>query len=109
MIATVEPVAPLPDAVYRDGVDAVTAADLTRPLPWLKSGSYLADVVGKGRAEAAAAFECLLVGGEPPSLLEGSFSNVLLWYGRRLVGPPRGLALAGVTLRSVLSRCRRIG
>ncbi len=81
VIATVEPVAPLPDAVYRDGVDAVTAADLTRPLPWLKSGSYLADVVGKGRAEAAAAFECLLVGGEPPTLLEGSFSNVLLWDG----------------------------
>ena len=109
VVATVSESAPLPDGHYRAGVDVVTAGDLHRSLPWLKSGSYLASVAAKSRAEAAGAFECLFLGGESPSLLEGSFSNILAWDGTRLTAVPKGQALPGVTLAAVLATAAELG
>ena len=106
VIASVTAVSPQPAHVFERGVDVVTAADLGRPLPWLKSGSYLASVAAKMRAEKAGAFECLLVGGEPARLLEGSFSNVLVWDGR--VSSPRRPARGWLASRR-RSWCRRHG
>jgi branched-subunit amino acid aminotransferase/4-amino-4-deoxychorismate lyase len=93
---------PLPDSVYRDGVPVVASARFARSTPHLKSGSYLSSVRAKDFAESAGAFECILLGGEPPRLLEGSFSNVLAWDGARLSCPPEGGRLPGVTLHVVL-------
>jgi branched-chain amino acid aminotransferase len=109
VVGTVVETTPLPAARYRDGVDVVTAADLRRPLPWLKSGSYLASVAAKGRAEAAGAFECLFGAGEPASLLEGTFSNILGWDGVRLTVVPARQALPGVTQAAVLAAAADLG
>lgn len=109
VIASVTAVAHQPAHVYERGVEIVTAADLGRPLPWLKSGSYLASVAAKMRAEDARAFECLLVGGEPARLLEGSFSNVLTWDGARLVSAPARSRLVGVTETVVVQAARTLG
>lgn len=97
VIASVTAISPQPAHAFERGVEVVTAADLGRPLPWLKSGSYLASVVAKRRAENAGAFECLLLDGEPARLLEGSFSNVLVWDGACLVSAPARSRLVGVT------------
>ncbi len=109
VIASVTAVAPQPAHVFERGVDVVTAADLGRPLPWLKSGSYLASVAAKMRAEEAGAFECLLVSREPVRLLEGSFSNVLIWDGACLVSAPARSRLVGVTETVVVQAARTMG
>lgn len=109
VIASVTAISPQPAHVYERGVDVVTAADLCRPLPWLKSGSYLASVAAKMRAESAGAFECLLVGGESARLLEGSFTNVLVWDGARLVSAPARSRLVGVTETVVVQAARTMG
>lgn len=109
VIASVTAVSPQPAQMFERGVDAVTAADLGRPLPWLKSGSYLASVAAKMRAEEAGVFECLLVGGEPARLLEGSFSNVLAWDGACLVSMPARSRLVGVTETVVVQAARTLG
>ncbi len=102
IVASVTEHVPLPDLAYRDGVSVVASARFARSTPHLKSGSYLSSVRAKDFAESAGAFECILLGGEPPRLLEGSFSNVLAWDGARLSCPPEGGRLPGVTLQVVL-------
>lgn len=109
VIASVAAVSPQPAHVFERGVDVVTAADLCRPLPWLKSGSYLASVAAKMRAENSGAFECLLMGGEPARLLEGSFTNVLVWDGAYLVSAPARSRLVGVTETVVVQGARTMG
>jgi branched-subunit amino acid aminotransferase/4-amino-4-deoxychorismate lyase len=109
VIASVAAVSPQPALVFERGVDVVTVTDLYRPLPWLKSGSYLASVAAKMRAENAGAFECLLVSGEPVRLLEGSFTNVLVWDGVRLVSAPALSRLVGVTETVVVQAARTMG
>lgn len=95
--------------VYASGVRVVSAEGLLRPSPRLKSGNYLASVRAKALAESAGAFECILVDGEPPRILEGSFSNVLLWDGEALVSPPECGRLPGVTAGVVLEEAARAG
>ncbi len=109
VVARVDGVTGFEERWYERGVGVITAADLHRPLPWLKSGSYLASVAAKARAEEAGAFECLLMGGEPPGLTEGSFSNLLLWDGEALVSPPAGHRLPGVTVGVVVEEARVMG
>jgi branched-subunit amino acid aminotransferase/4-amino-4-deoxychorismate lyase len=93
--------APYPSDLYSSGAQVVTVQGLDRPLARLKSGSYLASVAAKALAEQAGAFEAVLSRGEPPELLEGSFSNILLWDGSALVTPPADRVLPGVTLAEV--------
>ena len=57
-------------------------------MPHLKSGNYLASVAAKQRAETAGAYECLLTAGDPPEVLEGATSNILMWDGSALVSTP---------------------
>lgn len=102
VVASVTEHVPLPDSVYRDGVAVVASGRFARSTPHLKSGSYLSSVRAKDFAESVGAFECILLNGEPPRLLEGSFSNVLAWDGARLSCPPEGRRLPGVTLHAVL-------
>ena len=107
--ATVTESPPMTPAFYERGVDVVAAAGFGRAAPRLKSGNYLPSIRAKAHAEAAGAFECLLVAGEPPCLLEGSFSNVLLWDGEGLVCPPEGDRLPGVTLGALLEVASSLG
>lgn len=100
---------PLGSDVYASGVRVVSREGLLRPSPSLKSGNYLASVRAKALAESAGAFECVLVDGRPPRVLEGSFSTVLLWDGETLVCPPEDGRLPGVTAGVVLEEAVRAG
>ncbi|MHB9149237.1 MAG: aminotransferase class IV [Thermoleophilia bacterium] len=108
-VASVMKSAPASAAMYRNGVDVVAAAGFVRPAPQLKSGSYLSSVRAKSYAESVGAFECILLDGQPPRLLEGSFSNVLVWDGTRLSCPREGDRLPGVTLGVVLQVAAGLG
>lgn len=101
--------APPAGDVYAPGVRVVSGGGFPRPMPRLKSGNYLASVRAKGLAESAGAFECILVEGEPPRIVEGSFSNVLLWDGEALVSPPEVGRLPGVTVGVVLEEAALAG
>jgi branched-subunit amino acid aminotransferase/4-amino-4-deoxychorismate lyase len=109
VVASVSESAPPATEIYERGVKVVTAGDVQRSLPGLKSGNYLASVRAKAHAESAGAFECLLTTGTPPVILEGSYCNVLLWDGAGLVTPPPEGRLPGVTLGVVLSAARDLG
>jgi len=106
-VASVSAAAPLDPAFYSEGVGVIVAPDLARSLPRHKSGSYLAGVEGKRRAERAGAFECLLARGE--ELLEGAFSNLLLVTEAGLRRVPSGSALEGVTMVTVLEEAVGLG
>lgn len=108
-VASVMKNAPVSPAIYRNGVDVVAAAGFVRPAPHLKSGSYLSSVRAKSYAESVGSFECILLEGEPPRLLEGSFSNVLAWDGTRLLCPREEERLPGVTLGVVLEVAAGLG
>lgn len=109
VVASAAESAPPAGEVYASGVRVVSAGGLLRPSPWLKSGNYLASVRAKALAESAGAFECILVAGDPPRILEGSFSNVLLCDGEALVSPPEVGRLPGVTVGVVLEEAARAG
>ena len=106
-IASVSAAAPFDPAFYSEGVAVIVARDLARPLPRHKSGSYLASVEGKRRAERAGAFECLFARGE--ELLEGAFSNLLLVTEKGLRRAPFGSVLEGVTLATVVEEGADLG
>lgn len=109
VIASVSETMPLSAAAYEPGVRLVTSRGCPRPLPSLKSGNYLASVVAKGLAEAAGAFECLLVDEGPDAVLEGSFSNVLAWDGRGIACPADERRLPGVTLGVLMEEASALG
>ncbi len=106
-IASVSSTAPLDPGLYTEGVAVVGAPGLARPLPRHKSGSYLASIEGKRRAERAGAFECLFAHGE--ELLEGAFSNLLLVTETGLRRVPSGSVLEGVTMAAVLEEAVGLG
>jgi len=109
VVASVVESAPMPAATYLAGVDVVTATGFARSVPRLKSGNYLASIRAKEYAESVGAFECIMAAGDPPRLLEGSFSNVLVWDGARLECPAEGDHLPGVILGVVLQIGRELG
>jgi branched-subunit amino acid aminotransferase/4-amino-4-deoxychorismate lyase len=109
VIGTLYETAPYPADVYTAGVPVVTGQGLCRPLPGLKSGSYLASVRARARAAAAGAFEAVLTAGDPPELLEGSFTSLIFWDGERLVVPSQERVLPGVTAAEVLAVAREAG
>ena len=109
VIATVTSSASVPPEVYQRGVAVVSDGRWQRVLPHLKSGNHLAGVVAKRRAETAGAFECLLTAGDPPEVLEGASSNILVWDGSALVSTPAEGRLAGVTLAAVATAATKAG
>ncbi len=109
VIAGVSETTPLSAAAYQAGVRLVSSRGCPRPLPGLKSGNYLVSVAAKARAEAAAAFECLLVDEKSDVVLEGSFSNVLAWDGRGIACPGGEGRLPGVTLGVVVEEASALG
>jgi branched-subunit amino acid aminotransferase/4-amino-4-deoxychorismate lyase len=109
VIAALHETSPYPAEVYTGGVPASLVGGVCRPLPWLKSGSYLASVKARAQAAADGSFEGIFSEGDPPEILEGSFSNVILWDGDRLVTPPHQRVLPGVTCGEILEVAREAG
>ncbi len=97
-VLLVEPLAPLPAAIYTDGVAVITtrtdrAADAA---PGAKVTNYLANMLALQRAKAAGCYEALLLDSEG-LVLEGTTSNFFLVIDGELLTPPKGLILSGIT------------
>jgi branched-chain amino acid aminotransferase len=103
-VILVEPITPLPGAVYRDGVKVVTvrterAADAA---PGAKVSNYLGSMLALKQAHAAGAHEALIVNARG-AIAEGATSNFFLLHGGALVTPPEEAGiLAGITRAHVL-------
>jgi branched-chain amino acid aminotransferase len=103
-VILVEPITPLPAALYRDGVSVVTvrtdrAADAA---PGAKVSNYLASMLALQRARAAGAHEALILDAEGHAL-EGTTSNFFLVTGGALLTAPVGQILAGITRAHVIA------
>lgn len=102
----------LPNAsVYREGVavlivDAPRATDGTAA-QGAKASNYLANLLALKDAKARGAYEPLFVHGD--EVLEGGTSNVFVVEGERLLTPPLGRILGGITRKYVLEVARSVG
>jgi branched-chain amino acid aminotransferase len=103
-VILVEPLGPLPAALYRDGVRAITTR-LDRPAdaaPGAKITNYLASLLAVQSAKAQGAHEALLLDARG-DVIEGATSNVFVVHEGALVTPPEDAGiLAGITRAQVL-------
>lgn len=92
-VVLVEPLTPLPTALYRDGIAVITvltqrAVDATAYAQGAKVGNYLASLLALRDAKAAGAHEALILDAAG-HVLEGTTSNLFV------VEPARGQSSAG--------------
>ena len=110
-VILVEPFTPLPSALYRDGVRAVTTR-LDRPAdaaPGAKITNYLASLLAVQRAKAQGAHEALLLDARG-DVLEGATSNVFIAHDGALITPPEDAGiLAGITRALVIDLAGELG
>jgi branched-chain amino acid aminotransferase len=107
-LITAAPYEPPAEELYRRGVSTLLLPepwiDSRSPLAGLKSLSYQANRLALLRAEAAGAFEALLLN-ERGRLAEGSRSNVIVALADGLFTPPAGDGcLAGTVRRRLLEQ-----
>ncbi len=100
------PYSPPPSAAYREGVPVIVLLepwiDSRSPLAGLKSLSYQANRLALARAEAAGAFEALMLN-ERGRLVEGSRSNLIVALEDGLFTPPvKDGCLPGTVRRRLL-------
>lgn len=110
-VILVEPIKPLPAALYREGAKVVTvrterAADAA---PGAKVGNYLGGMLALQQARAEGAHEALIVDARG-AILEGATSNFFVTIGSALVTPPEGAGiLAGITRAQVIEIASTLG
>lgn len=110
-VILVEPLTPLPAALYRDGVKVSTirterAADAA---PGAKVGNYLGGMLALAQARAAGAHEALILDAHG-AIVEGATSNFFVARGARLSTPPEKAGiLAGITRARVLDVAAALG
>jgi D-alanine transaminase len=99
---------PVPEAMLRTGVAAITATDTRWARRDIKSTALLANVLLKKLAADAGAFETILV--EDGALTEGSSTTVHVIRHGRLHTPPNGHQILPGTTRDVVGElAARIG
>ncbi len=98
---------PFPAAIYDAGIAAVRIV-AARPLPNVKSSSYLVSVLARAEAAKRGADEALLIDGLG-HLLEGATSNALLVKDGLVSTPTTTAILAGVTRGQLLAIAARLG
>ena len=110
-VILVEPFTPLPGALYRDGVRAITTR-LDRPadsVPGAKITNYLASLLAVQSAKAQGAHEALLLDAHG-QVIEGATSNVFVVHDGALVTPPEDAGiLVGITRAQVLDIAGELG
>lgn len=110
-VILVEPFTPLPAALYRDGVRAVTTR-LDRPAdaaPGAKITNYLASLLAVQAAKAQGAHEALLLDARG-EVIEGATSNVFIVHDGALTTPPETAGiLAGITRAQVIDVAGELG
>src|SRR5262249_41434899 len=103
-VILVEPLIPLPVALYRDGakVSLVQTSRAADAAPGAKVSNYLGSMLALKQAKAVGAHEALIVGVEG-AIVEGATSNLFGVRGGALVTPPEEAGiLAGSTRARVL-------
>jgi branched-chain amino acid aminotransferase len=107
----VEPLEPLPKAVYRDGVAVVTvrterACDAAHGA---KVGNYLGSLLALREARAQGAHEALILD-TAGRVVEGTTSNVFIVRGGEISTPPAEAGiLLGITRAHVIELCAELG
>ena len=108
VFAYATPLPPLDPRVLAEGVSAVTLPDERWARCDIKSTSLLGNVLAKGRAQTAGAFEAILVA--DGWLREGSSTTVMLVKDGVLLAPPDSpRVLPGTTRDFVFSLAARLG
>ncbi len=103
-----QPISPHPEAMFLDGVDAITVSDNRWGRCDIKSTSLLPNVLANQAAHADGAFEALYV--RDGIVLEGSHSN--LWAvhrGRLITYPASNYILAGISRARVFEIAHELG
>ena len=110
-VILVEPLVPLPTALYRDGIAVVTvrterAADAARGA---KVGNYLASLLALKEAKARGAQEAIILDAAG-RVVEGTTSNVFLARGGELRTPPEQASLLpGITRAHLIEIAGELG
>lgn len=108
VFAMVSPLKPHPAAVYRDGLAAITLADIRWGACQIKSIALLANVLARQEAMDRGAADAILV--RDGYLTEGTASNVFLVMAGVLLTPRRDQRiLPGITRDLVLELAQRHG
>jgi branched-chain amino acid aminotransferase len=111
-VVLVEPLEPLPSAVYRDGVAVITvrterASDAAQGAA--KVGNYLGSLLALREARARGAHEALILDAHG-RVVEGTTSNVFVVRGGELFTPPAEAGiLLGITRAHVLELWHELG
>lgn len=99
LIVYVEPLSPLPDEWYTDGVKVITLEE-ERFLPGSKSLAYISAIIAQKRAAEANAIEALYID-RNSHVREGTTTNIFAFYGNEVVTPQVNI-LPGVTRSRVI-------
>jgi branched-chain amino acid aminotransferase len=111
-VILVEPLEPLPSAVYRDGVAVITirterASDAAQGAA--KVGNYLGSLLALREARARGAHEALILDAQG-RVVEGTTSNVFVVRGGELFTPPAEAGiLLGITRAHILELAHELG
>lgn len=108
VFAMSSPLAPLPPALFEEGVSAVTLPDERWLHCDIKSTSLLGNVLAKQAAVEAGAFECVMF--RDGRLTEGASSNIWVVRDGTVIAPPRDhLILEGIRYGLVRELCEAQG
>jgi len=101
IFAMASPLKPLPDAPYREGISAITCADIRWSACHIKSIALLANVLVRQQAVAQGATDAILV--RDGYVTEAAASNVFLVCDRLLLTPRKDhRILPGITRELIL-------
>jgi D-alanine transaminase len=108
IFAMSQPLAPVPEALLRDGVPAITVSDIRWSRCDIKAITLLPNVLMSQQAIDAGAAEAIVV--RDDTVLEGASSNIFAVKAGTVITPPTGcLLLPGITRDLVLELCARNG
>lgn len=103
LLVYVEPLTPLPEAWYTDGVKVITVQE-ERYKPGSKSLAYISAIIAQKRAREADAIEALYLDRDN-NVREGTTTNIFAFYNDTVITPEEQI-LPGVTRGRVLEILR---
>lgn len=93
--------------LYRDGADFITY-EYQRPFPHAKSLNMLQSYLAYAKAKESGCYDALLIN-DMGCITEGTRTNFFLIESKKLISPPEGEILLGVTRKAVLKVASRHG